>query len=64
MVARKVLYAFPQLVELMPAPLIQAARVTVDSGRAARQWIAGRQQQQQPQGPGRRQARALQSGDD
>ncbi|KAL4859511.1 Pentatricopeptide repeat-containing protein [Chlorella vulgaris] len=39
MVARKALYAFPQLIRLMPAPLLQAARATVDSGRAARQWI-------------------------
>jgi hypothetical protein len=32
-------YAFPSLIKVMPAPLLQAARATVDSGRAARQWI-------------------------
>eukprot|EP00887_Chlorella_sp_A99_P005379 scaffold1.g5379.t1 len=40
-IARKVLYAFPQLVELMPAPLVSAARMTVSLGRAARQRIGG-----------------------
>lgn len=39
MVARKALYAFPSLIKVMPAPLLDAARATVDSGRAARQWI-------------------------
>lgn len=39
MVARKALYAFPPLIRVMPAPLLKAARATVDSGRAARQWI-------------------------
>lgn len=32
-------YAFPPLIKIMPAPLLDAARATVDSGRAARQWI-------------------------
>lgn len=32
-------YAFPSLIKLMPAPLLQAARATVEGGRAARQWI-------------------------
>ena len=32
-------YAFPSLIKVMPAPLLQAARAPVDSGRAARQWI-------------------------
>ncbi|KAL4420028.1 hypothetical protein ABPG77_001278 [Micractinium sp. CCAP 211/92] len=39
MVARKALYAFPSLIKIMPAPMLDAARATVDSGRAARQWI-------------------------
>jgi pentatricopeptide repeat domain-containing protein 1 len=39
MVARKAIYAFPSLIKLMPAPLLQAARATVEGGRAARQWI-------------------------
>lgn len=29
----------------MPAPLLQAARATVDSGRAARQWVEKRRQE-------------------
>ena len=40
MVARKVLYAFPSLIAVMPAPLLKAARAAVDSGRAARRWIS------------------------
>lgn len=32
-------YAFPSLIKLTPAPLLQAARATVEGGRAARQWI-------------------------
>lgn len=39
-------YAFPSLIRLMPAPLLQAARATVDSGRAARQWIDRRRQEE------------------
>ena len=31
----------------MPAPLLQAARATVDSGRAARQWIEDKQKQKE-----------------
>jgi hypothetical protein len=38
MVARRVLYAFPTLLSLMPASLVLAARAAVDTGRAARAW--------------------------
>lgn len=38
-------YAFPSLIKLMPAPLLVAARATVDSGRAARQWIEKKRQE-------------------
>ncbi|EFN59084.1 hypothetical protein CHLNCDRAFT_137845 [Chlorella variabilis] len=47
MVARKALYAFPPLIRLMPAPLLQAARATVDSGRAAREWIDSKKEQEE-----------------
>ena len=40
-------YAFPALIRVMPAPLLQAARATVDSGRAARQWIEDKQKQKE-----------------
>jgi hypothetical protein len=43
-------YAFPSLIKLMPAPLLQAARATVDTGRAARQWIEDSKQKREEEG--------------
>ncbi len=43
MAARRVMYTWPQLLELFPPALVTAAYATVASGRAARQWLDNRQ---------------------
>lgn len=40
MAVRRILYAFPPLLQSVPGPLVAAARAAVESGRAARRWIS------------------------
>ena len=39
MAGRKVLYAMPGLLSVVPSPVVTAARAAVTTGRAARRWM-------------------------
>lgn len=40
MAGRKLVYMFPGVLSAVPGPLVNAAKIAVKSGRAARQWIS------------------------
>lgn len=40
MAGRKLVYMFPGVLSVMPAPFVNAAKIAVKTGRAARQWIS------------------------
>ena len=41
MAGRKLVYTFPSILQSIPTPFVNAAKIVVKSGRAARQWISG-----------------------
>lgn len=41
MAGRKLMYTFPGILQVIPTPFVNAAKIVVKSGRAARQWISG-----------------------
>ena len=40
MAGRKLVYTFPGILQVIPTPFVNAAKIVVKSGRAARQWIS------------------------
>ena len=40
MAGKKLVYMFPGILSAMPTPFVNAAKIAVNTGRAARQWIS------------------------